>query len=72
MIFRKKNVVLNEAQERWAVRMSMWLLHRQRRFADYLNARTANWSTLTWKIALTSFIGLFGAYLIWLLVGAFS
>lgn len=69
LLGRRKDV-LEEAQEKWAMRMAAQLLLFQRRLADRLNHWTAEWSVALWKMLLLGFCLGFGGYFTYLIYRA--
>jgi hypothetical protein len=70
-IFKRKKVgTLSQGQEMAAQRIADGLISRQRRLADYLNARMHGISARSWLWLLVGFCLVFGGYCLYLVVAA--
>jgi hypothetical protein len=67
----KREGPLTGGQEKLASQLAGKILFWQRGAADYLNSKTSGLSIWSWKMMLTGFCLVFGAYCLWLLVQAF-
>lgn len=68
MRFFKKRIKQKLLGASLAEKIAVWVLHRQRKWADYLNERTKHASARSKLIVLILFCLVFGAYLIGLLI----
>lgn len=71
-LFNRKKVPLNAAQQAAAERIAEKLISRQKRLADYLNAKTSGISGKTWLMLLIGFCLVFGLYCLQLVIAAWS
>ncbi|MGM9475264.1 hypothetical protein ACS5PU_02495 [Pedobacter sp. GSP4] len=66
----KRDKVLEHGQVLFAEKVAAAILGGQRKLADYLNRRTAGFSSWRWRVLLLGFCLLFGSYSLYLLVAA--
>jgi len=72
MRFFKKRARVAGNSDAVSARIAGMILIRQRKLADYLNARCAGFS-MPWRIGLLiGFCTLIGAYLVYVLISAFT
>lgn len=69
---KRRNVLLTTAQQEVAQRIAEKLISRQKRLADYLNAKTSGISPRSWLWLLIVFCLVFGCYCLRLVLGAWS
>ena len=61
-LFNRKKVPLNASQQAAAQRIAERLINRQKRLAEYLNAKTQGISGRSWLWLLIGFCLVFGCY----------
>lgn len=71
MILFKRRVKHDRQPADWLVQLRGMIDKRQRKIADFLVCRTQYWNKLSWIIALTLFILLFGGCCLLLCIKAF-
>nr|WP_121271738.1 hypothetical protein [Pedobacter schmidteae] len=71
-LFNRKKVPLNAAQQAAAERIADGIMSRQKRLAEYLNAKTSGISVKTWLVLLIGFCLVFGLYCLHLVIAAWS
>lgn len=69
-LFNRKKVLLNAAQQAAAQRIAEKLISRQKRLAEYLNAKTRGISQRSWLWLLIGFCLVFGCYCLRLVLAA--
>lgn len=70
-LFNRKKVPLNAAQQAAAQRIAEKLISRQKKLADYLNAKTQGISGRLWLWLLIGFCLVFGCYCLQLVLAVF-
>ena len=71
-LFNRKKVPLTVEQEAVAERIAEGLIRRQKKVADYLNAKTKGISGEMWQMLLVGFCLVFGGYCLYLVIAAWS